>query len=250
MNELPAYLWVMTFAGIVGVAVTTCVVLYRGARSAELGRSTATLLTAVAALVIGGWYIASAVIAAQDGYRAHLGRDVPWMPIVFAGFAFLLLAMSRIPVVRRALSARRSSGDLMLPHTFRAVEGAVFVIAMLIGQLPALFAIPAGLGDIAVGIAAPLVARRLARGTGRRAARRFNVLGIADLVTALALGALAGFQLVDATPSGQAISGLPLVLVPTAAVPLLFVLHIVSLSTRTSVDGPLAVTGEPAGALS
>jgi hypothetical protein len=63
----------------------------------------------------------------------------------------------------------------------------------------ALFALPAGLGDIAAGIAAPLVARRLAQGTGRRAALWFNAFGMTDLVVALTLGALTGFALLNVT---------------------------------------------------
>jgi hypothetical protein len=51
-----------------------------------------------------------------------------------------------------------------------------------------------------------------------------------DLVSALTLGTLTGFQLVNVTPSGAPISELPLALIPTAAVPLLFALHITSLS--------------------
>jgi hypothetical protein len=45
---------------------------------------------------------------------------------------------------------------------------------------------------------------------------------------ALTLGALTGFQLINVTPSGGPISELPLALIPTAAVPLLFALHITS----------------------
>jgi len=52
------------------------------------------------------------------------------------------------------------------------------------GHLPAAFALPAGLGDIALGVSAPFVARRLAHGTGRIGAVRFNVLGILDLIVA------------------------------------------------------------------
>jgi hypothetical protein len=49
---------------------------------------------------------------------------------------------------------------LELPHTPR-VAGVAFLLYMALGHLPALFALPAGLGDIAAGIAAPLVARKL-----------------------------------------------------------------------------------------
>lgn len=246
MSELPVSLWVVSFAGILGVAATTCIVLFRGAVSARLERRATALLTASAVVVIGGWYLASAAIAAHGGYRAQLGRQVPWMPIAAVGFTVLLVALSRIRAVRRALSAPGMSARMLLPHAFRAVEGAVFIAAMLIGQLPALFAIPAGLGDIAVGIAAPFVARKLARGAGNRAALSLNVLGIADLVTALTLGALTGFQLIAVTPSAQAISDLPLVLVPTAAVPLLLVLHLLSLSTRVPEPAVAADTDETA----
>ena len=49
-----------------------------------------------------------------------------------------------------------------------------------------------------------------------------------DLISALTLGALTGYALVSVTPSGAPISELPLALIPTAAVPLLFALHITS----------------------
>jgi hypothetical protein len=143
------------------------------------------------------------------------------------GFLGTLLALSRIPVVARALAAPGMVSRLMLPHSFR-VAGVVFLLTMALGHLPALFALPAGLGDIAVAIAAPGVARRLAQGTGRRAALWFTAFGITDLVVALALGALTGFQLLNVTPSGEANSELPLALIPTVGVPLLFALHITS----------------------
>ncbi len=56
-----------------------------------------------------------------------------------------------------------------------------------------------------------------------------NAFGMTDLVVALTLGTLTGFQLVNVTPSGSLISELPLALIPTAAVPLLFALHVTSL---------------------
>ncbi len=98
---------------------------------------------------------------------------------------------------------------LELPHSFRVFEGTAFVLMMALGHLPALFALPTGLGDIAAGIAAPLVALRLAHGTSRRAALWFNAFGMADLISALTLGALTGYALVNVTPSGAPISELP-----------------------------------------
>jgi len=133
------------------------------------------------------------------------------------------------------------------------VAGVVFLFYLALGHLPALFALPAGVGDIAAGIAAPLVARRLAQGTGRRAALWFNAFGLTDLVVALTLGALTAYQLLKVTPSSAPITELPLALILTATVPLLFALHVTSMFTLAraprpapSAAGPLISGATPA----
>jgi hypothetical protein len=252
MYSPPLYLWVIAIAGIAAIPAVTCVVLYGGAQRAGLGRRRAALLAAGAVVVLGGWFTASAVIAGHGWYHARLGHGVPWMPVAVVGFFATLLALRRIPVVARALAAPGMVNRLELPHSFRAAGGTAFLAIMALGHLPALFALPAGLGDIAAGIAAPLVALRLAQGGGRRAALWFNAFGMTDLVVALTLGALTGFQLINVTPSGAPISELPLVLIPTAAVPLLFALHITSVRalararrTPSPATGTLVAGGTP-----
>ena len=239
MYDPPSYLWVMAIAGIIAILAATCVVLYGGAVRAGLGRRRAALLAGGAAAVLGGWFTASAVIAGHGWYHTRLGHGVPWMPVAVVGFLGLLLALRQIPVVARALTAPGMLHRLELPHSFRAVDGVAFLLIMASGHLPALFALPAGLGDIAAGIAAPLVAYRLARGTGRRAALWFNAFGMTDLIVALTLGAVTAYQLIHLTPSGAPISELPLAVVPTVGVPLLFAIHI------TSVTGLLRARRTP-----
>jgi hypothetical protein len=234
MYDPPSYLWAITIAGIIAIPSATCIVLYGGAMRAGLGRTRAALLVGGTAGVLGSWFTASAVIAGQGWYHQRLGHGVPWLPVAAVGFFAMLLALRRIPVVARALAAPGMVNRLELPHMFRAVEGTAFLVTMALGHLPALFALPAGMGDVAAGIAAPLVARRLAQGGAHRAALRFNAFGMTDLVVALTLGALTGFQLINVTPSGAPISRLPLALIPSAAVPLLFALHITSLSALSS----------------
>jgi hypothetical protein len=134
-----------------------------------------------------------------------------------------LLVLRRLPVAARALAAPGMVSRLELPHTPR-VAGVAFLLYLALGQLPALFALPAGLGDIAAGIAAPLVAQARA-GHGAPPALWFNAFGMTDLAVALTLGALTGFQLLNVTPSSAPISELPLALIPTA-----IVLHITSVS--------------------
>ncbi len=243
MYDPPGYLWGITIAGIIVIPAATCLVLYGGAVRAGLSRRRAALLAGGAAVVLGSWFTASAVIAGHGWYHARLGHGVPWLPVAVVGFLGLLLALRRIPVVARALTAPGMASRLELPHTFRVIEGTAFLATMFLGHLPALFALPAGLGDIAAGIAAPLVARMLAQGTGRRAALWFTAFGMTDLVNALTLGALTGFALINVTPSGAPISELPLALIPTAAVPLLLALHITSVSAlRGAQRAPVPAT--------
>ena len=170
MYDPPGYLWAMVIAGITAIPAATCVALYGGAVRAGLGRTRAALLAGGAAVVLGGWFTASAVIADHGWYHTRLGHGVPWMPVAVVGFFGPLLALRRIPVVARALAAPGMASRLELPHAFRAIEGSAFLVLMGLGHLPALFALPAGVGDIAAGIAAPLVAARLAqrRGPPRR----------------------------------------------------------------------------------
>ena len=239
MYDPPAYLWAIMIAGPTAVAALTCAVLYGGAERAGLGRRRAALLAGAAAVVLGGWLTATAVIAGHGWYHT-----LPWFPVAITGYLGLLLALSRIPMVARALAAPGMVSRLELPHTPR-VAGVAFLLYLALGHLPALFALPAGLGDIAAGIAAPLVALRLARGTGRRAAVWFNAFGLTDLVVALTLGALTGFGLLNVTPSSAPITELPLALIPTATVPLLFALHITSMVTLARAPRPAPSAAGP-----
>jgi hypothetical protein len=232
MYDPPGYVWAITLAGVIAVPAATCVLLYGGAMRAGLSRRAAALLAGGAAVVLGGWFTASAVIAGHGWYHTRLGHGVPWFPVAVIGFLLALLALRRIPVVSRALTAPGMTKRLEAPHAFR-VAGIAFLITMALGHLPALFALPAGLGDMATGVAALLLMRRPAGGAGRRAALWLNGFGMADLVVALTLGALTAYQLIQVTPDGSAISTLPLALVPTAEVPLLLALHITSVSALT-----------------
>jgi hypothetical protein len=232
MYDQPSYVWALVLAAAIGIPTTTSIVLYRGALAVGLDRRAATVLAVAASAALGAWLVLTALLARAGVYQ---GRDGgPWFGAAFAGLLIALLLATRTPLVARVLADPGATSRLALPHTLRVV-GVVFVILMAQGHLPAAFALPAGLGDIAVGLAAPFVARRLAREPHNHhtivAAARFNVLGLFDLILALALGVLLGPPwLFSGTPSTEALRLLPLALIPTAAVPLAIALHIVSLA--------------------
>jgi hypothetical protein len=247
MYSPPWYVWVICFAGVIGFPAATCFVLYRGARGAGSSRPRAASLAVAAGVVLGGWLATSAVVAARGRYQGNLDGP-PWLAIAAGGSLIGLLAMSRIPAVTRALAAPGSLSRSALPHAFR-VAGVSFLIVLALGHLPALFAIPAGLGDMAVGIRAPFVARRLARGTGHRGAVWFHALGTIDLVNALILGGLTGYGIVQSTAPSDALALLPIVLIPTVSVPLLLVLHVDSLRRLVATSRTVRPVAAPVAAV-
>jgi hypothetical protein len=151
-----------------------------------------------------------------------------------------LAAAIGVPLLVFALDTRfggplsRAFARIELPtltalQTFR-VGGVFFLIAYAQGALPAGFALPAGIGDIAIGLAAPFVAAALAnrRRSAPAAAAIWNVLGLVDLVTAVAagvthsssaLGVFAGAVTTDR------LARYPFSLIPTFLVPVAVILH-------------------------
>ena len=244
MYDLPIYVWALVLTGALGIPAATCAMLYRGALAAGLGRRAAATLAATTAAGLGGWLVITGSLARAGLYQGH-GRAAVVFFAAFAGFLSALLLATRIPLVSRVLAEPGAAARLALPHTVRVV-GVLFLLVMAQGYLPAAFALPAGLGDIAIGITAPFVAWRLAREPHRAAAVagavRFNVLGLLGLIVAVSLGVLLGLPgLVAVTPSTEALRLLPLALIPTVPVPLAIALHIVALhrlrtATRSEED--------------
>jgi hypothetical protein len=116
---------------------------------------------------------------------------------------------------------------------FRA-EGVIFLVLYAAGRLPGVFAWPAGLGDIAVGLLAPIVGIAYARRA--QAAhdwlRAWNLLGLGDLIVAVTTGLLSSpgrFEMLAFDKPNELISAFPLVMIPVFLVPLAVLLHLASL---------------------
>src|SRR5246127_5433750 len=112
------------------------------------------------------------------------------------------------------------------------ILGVLFVLLYAAKRLPAPFAPVAGWGDIAAGaVALPLafwVARR--PDTGRSAVLFWNSFGLADLVTAVTLGALSApgpSRVFFDEPGSALMSSVPWILIPCFLVPSLSFVHLV-----------------------
>lgn len=231
MSALPMYVWVIVLVGLIGTTAAVCVVLWRGALTAGLGRRTATRVAAVTAIVWAALAMTNALLADAGVLRFAPERKLPGLAVaVIAGLAVAFL-IARAPAVARILAQPDALLGLTLPQVFRPV-GGVLLVAMALGRLPAVFALPAGLGDIAIGIEAVFVVRALRRGVVGRRTVWLNILGLVDLIVAFGIGYAAApgpARLLLTLPTTEAISMLPLILIPTAVVPLAVTLHVLSL---------------------
>ncbi|HLZ93286.1 MAG TPA: hypothetical protein VKQ28_16380 [Candidatus Acidoferrum sp.] len=109
------------------------------------------------------------------------------------------------------------------------IIGFIFVLLQVRNILPAIFAWPAGYGDMAIGVTAGFVAWKLANPTRRNSYILWQLLGILDLVNAVALGTTA--SLIDPRSVSMApMTMLPLSLVPTFLVPLFLIFHVICIA--------------------
>jgi hypothetical protein len=165
------------------------------------------------------WLFGVVLLASNNVFR----NDVlpPRIPLalvatLLVGYLFLLSRSFR------GIVAGIPQHWLIAIQTFR-ILGVVFLIRYFQGELPAIFAIPAGVGDVLTGALAPLVAYWwwVSKPYARGATIAWNLFGMADLVNAVALGVLTG--------GGAGGIVFPIVLVPIYAVPRAFLIHSYSL---------------------
>lgn len=214
--------------------------------SNNANREYGTILLAI----IVGWF--AIAIAASALLVFHAGSKYAFHPPLPLGIAVTLpIALF---VVWFATSDRfrhfvlsLDPLKLTLAQTWR-IGGMTFVVLSMYGILPRVFALPAGWGDVAIGVTAPFVALYLARNANRRKSFiAWQVLGMADLVTAVTLGVLSSPPPVGIMGQGittEAMTVLPLSMIPTFAVPLLFILHVITIAQavgwQSYVDGEIS----------
>ncbi|MEV2241672.1 hypothetical protein [Micromonospora sp. NPDC049891] len=198
-------------------------------------RTRSAWLSIPPALIAVGWFCAVLAASALGAFRTPPG-DPPVALALAAGVPPLTVLVLAVRSPRfRAWARRLDLRFLTLLQTWR-VAGLAFLALVAVDALPAGFALPAGLGDVAIGLTAPLVAAFVVD----RARRLFVVwtaLGIADLVLAVALGVLysaspAGLLLADVDTG--LMSTLPMSLVPAFGVPVTLVAHLLSLFSLTA----------------
>jgi hypothetical protein len=219
---------------IVGADILIALLLLLGVRRAllNLGKNQADVVRIVATLgfVLFGWLALAWFLAGKGIFRSALQQQVPYIALAIG-----------IPIVVGSLFVRGSNQgreiiasvpqNQLVAFQFYRVIGATFLILYAGGQLPGIFALPAGYGDLLVGLAALLIGTRYA--SNDQLIQLWNWFGIIDLVVALATGFLSApsrFQMFSLDAPNFLIGAFPLVMIPIFAVPLSIVLHLASLT--------------------
>lgn len=179
------------------------------------------------------WFVLALALSWLEAFRGSTER---WPTIPYGIFGpiivglYLLWQSKRVGQVLDAIP----QSWLVGVQLYRAL-GVIFILLLGAGLLPPQFALPAGWGDIGVGLLAPIVVWMTLRrpGAGSAAILAWNAFGLLDLAVAVATGVLTSpspLQTLSLDAPNELISAFPLVMVPVFAVPLSVLLHVASLT--------------------
>jgi hypothetical protein len=196
----------------------------------------ARILTGV---VVAGWFMLALALSLAGVFDSR--RQPPIALGLAAILPVLIFAVTYLgfPRFRQHVLA----ADLRLLTLAQAwrIGGIVFVALYLLGMLPGIFALPAGLGDMTVGATAPVIAWMIHSKPRfpRRAFLRWTAFGMLDLVTAVTLGVLSSpspIGILAGHTTTQVMGVFPMSLIPTFFVPLLFILHLIGLGISRRIE--------------
>jgi hypothetical protein len=167
------------------------------------------------------------LLAIAAGASGRLqGFEPPFPQVLIAGLTAVLLVLFWTPTSVRSFTGAVDLRALILIHVTRVIAGAYFLVLYGRGDLPWAFAVPGGWGDIAVGVAAPLVCLfpRPESGAGRRASLAWNFFGLLDIL--MVVGTATRIGLSD-PGFVRALLRLPLSVLPTFLVPIIIATHVI-----------------------
>jgi hypothetical protein len=178
-----------------------------------------------------GWLALVWWLAVGDAFRPRPG--VPAVPIaIFLPLLIALPMLLRSKRIGAVLDATPPSWLVGL-QVYR-VFGGIFLVAWSRGTLSGTFALPAGTGDVLVGLLALPVAYLLYKRSpaARSIAVGWNILGLTDFAIAIGIGILSApgpLQVIVPDGPNTQLGTFPTVMIPAFAVPSSILIHALSL---------------------
>ncbi len=224
-------------AAVVALLLLLGLYLTRPSDPAALARHQRVLVAIAVALA--AWLAVDFALAQAGLFEPNTAggpQSQQLVPKIAVGISLPLLIGLAIILTSRRLNevlARVPQAWIVGVQLYRVV-GGVFLYLYAYNMLPREFALPAGIGDVLVGLAALPVAYAVARGYAgsRGLVIAWNIAGIGDLVVAVATGFMSSpglYQQMAFDAPNTVIGAYPLVMIPLFAVPLSILLHVISL---------------------
>jgi hypothetical protein len=228
----PAYVPALVLATSVVMIGLTLFGLSRALVRAAWPVPTRVWVLRTAAVLLIGWFAVALALALVGGYEGVRDRPPTIQFGILTPLVVAALLIWRSDTVARIIDAVPQHWLIGVQVT-RAL-GGIFFPLYVAGLMPGLFAIPAGVGDLATAVLAPIAAYAAARDPRGSAGTvlAWNVLGIADFVVAIATGVVTApspLQVAAFDTPNTLMAASPLVLIPVYLVPLWTILHIASL---------------------
>lgn len=216
---------------ITSLSVVSIILYYAILKLSKTVEARKTILIITGIYFFGG-LLGSLLLAINNMYLTTPDQIIPPVAIAMIIPQIMGLVILRWSPFLNLI--KKSKLSFLIAIQIYRVLGILFIIVALRGLLAPEFAWSAGIGDIVVGLFAPIVSYSIAK--NKKYARKFayiwNIFGIADLLIAgiLGFGTIDGnTKFIDTNVVSTNLIQFPLVLVPVFGVPLAILLHIYSL---------------------
>lgn len=174
------------------------------------------------AALLAVWFAIAAAFVFGPSLVAWRQTNAAVQPAIILSTIAIAAALHVVPAVRKFFQGA-SVTPLLALFLWRAVFGCLLAMLWSAGGLPAAFALPAAIGDIAVGLWAALLLWRMH--SGARPSRThlwlWNLAGLLDLLNVMRLAVTVLAPWLAANPSTPQFPLLPLF-----GVPLFIALHL------------------------
>ena len=236
-STLPSYMLGTTIVRIIVMLVGTFWIAQR----TPIRQFSRLLVGVILTIVLSAWIVLIVSLARNNVFRIDETTSFP--PPILGGVVIPILvgyAAFRYWRAFRQIVSRIPQVGLIGIQAFRITGGMIFIL-YLNGRLPAEFAIPAGIGDLIIGITAIPIAYFcwVQKPWAHKAATVWNYAGIVDFMIAVPLGILTSpspIQLLALDAPNVLTTAYPLVLFPAFSVPAGIILHLYSLALLRGDD--------------